>query len=189
MTNRRALFHCFAVRGSSSTEPRVFLWPVKRPYIYRGPVLNALSANQHLACYDLGIWVPSALRQRKFNKLQLSTSWRGEEKKCSSAYSLPFTPRQLYPEKELPPQRNIPLPTADLAGWASVLVWMFWKIENSVHPAGIWNPNRGIVALPPTLSWLCPNLIVNIINNSDYYCNSVPKPCMWHLTWMRRQCG
>lgn len=72
MTNSRALFHCFAVR-SSSTESRV-IRPAKQQGIYRGPVLNALSANQGLACYDLGIWVPSALRQREFNKLQLSTS-------------------------------------------------------------------------------------------------------------------
>ena len=78
MTNRRPLFHCLAIRNSS-TEPRVILWPVKRPYIYPGPVLHTLSANQHLACYDLGIWVPSALRQCKFNMLQLSTSRGGGE--------------------------------------------------------------------------------------------------------------
>ena len=80
MTNSGVLFHCFAVR-SSSTATRMILWPVKQR-----TVRDALSANQGLACYDLGIWVPFALlwipfafRQRKFNKLQLSTSWRGEK--------------------------------------------------------------------------------------------------------------
>jgi hypothetical protein len=68
-----------------------------------------------------------------------------------------FTSRPLYPEKE-PPS-----PAADWAGWASLPVWTFWKIEKSVHPAGIWNRNRGIVALPPTLSRLCPNFIIVII--------------------------
>jgi hypothetical protein len=56
------------------------------------------------------------------------------------------------------------VPIEQEAGWAPELLWTVWKRETSFASARIPTldrPERSIVAIPPTLSWLNWNVLKN----------------------------